>query len=251
MEDAERSKLPDALAGVKKSFDDKFYAQAADTLELEAKKPGITIDYQVLVYGLLGHARHMTNEMPLATQNYRRVLSKWGPFYKAGKQLAEGTPEEKHRYLLGMEAFGESLFFLAEQKRTKLDDVIAPSFDLEDTPAMVKVFVDGKFAGYLGSASKVISGAQKEYDKVLGLKPEPPKRWAAAAHSRVGAMYGTVVEAARAITVKAENRGPLDEKVAPFLEKAKVAYRACQQAASGAEATVFSKSCDAWLKAHP
>lgn len=251
LEDAERSKLPDSLAEVKKAFEEKFYSQAADLLEKEAKKPGITVDYQVLVYALLGHARHMTHEMPLATQNYRRVLSKWGPFNKLGKKLSKGSPEEKHRYVLGMEAFGEALFFLAERKRTKLDDIHAPSFDQEDTPAMVKMFADGKMAGFLARCEQVIKGAKKEYQKVLDLKPEPPKRWAVATHSRIGAMYGTCVEGLRSITVKKENRKPIDDRVAPFLARAKEAYRSCQSAAQGAEPTVFSKSCDAWLKAHP
>jgi hypothetical protein len=251
MEDAERSKLPGSLDEVKKSFDEKFYAQGADLLEKEAKKPGITVDYQVLVYALLGHARHMTNELPLATQSYRRVLSKWGPFNKLGKKLSKGTPEEKHRYVLGMEAFGEALFFLAEQKRTRLEDITAPSFDKDDTPEMVKMFAKGKVAGYLASCEQIIKGAKKKYQKVLDLKPEPPKRWAVATHSRIGAMYGTCVEGLRAITVKKENRKPIDDKMAPFLAKAKEAYRACQSAAQGAEPTVFSKSCANWLKANP
>jgi hypothetical protein len=136
-------------------------------------------------------------------------------------------------------------------KRSKLEDVTGPSFDREDTPAMVKMFVDGKLAGYLGSSERVINTAKREYGKVLALKPEPPQRWAVATHSRMGAMYATVVENARALTIKKENRGPLDERVAPFLAKAKASYQACTQAATGADATGFSKSCEAWLKANP
>jgi hypothetical protein len=236
---------------VTKAFNEKFYSQAADLLEVEVKKKGGGVEYEVLVRALLGHARHMTSELPLAKNHYRRVLAKWGPFYKAGRKLSKGTPDEQKRYQLGLEAFGESLPFLAEQKRAKLDDVASPSFDKEDTPAMVKMFVDGKLAGYLGRCERVINTAKREYDKVLALKPEPPPRWAVATHSRMGAMYATVVESARELTVKKENRGPIDEKMASFLSKAKASYQACTKAAAGADATVFSKSCDAWLKANP
>ncbi len=249
LEDAERSELPTSLAAVKKSFDEKFYSDAADLLEVEAKKNG-PVEYEVLVYALLGHARNMTNEVPVATRNYRRVLAKWGPFYKAGRKLSKGTPEEKKRYNLGLEAFGESLFFLAERKRIKLDDLLVPSYEKEDTPAMAKAFADGKLAGYLARSATVIKAAQREFDKVLNLRPVPPKRWAVAAHSRVGAMYGIVAENVRNVNVKKENRKPIDDKGAPFLARAKEAYQACKNAA-GAEATSFSKSCDDWLKAHP
>lgn len=251
LEDAERSPLPDSLAEVKKAFDEKFYSQAADLLEAEAKKRGAGVEHEVLVFALLGHARHMTNEIPLAVSNYRRVLAKWGPFYNAGRKLSTGTPEEQKRYQLGLEAFGEALFFLAEQKRLKQDEVVAPSFDQEDTPAMVKVFVDGKLAGHLARSSKVINTAKKEFDKVLALKPEPPQRWVVATHSRLGAMYATVVESVREQNVSKPNRGPLDEKAAPYLANAKESYQACVKAAAGAEATIFSKSCEAWLKANP
>ena len=64
-------------------------------------------------------------------------------------------------------------------------------------------------------------------------------------------MYATVAQQLRDVNVSKENRGPLDEAAAPWVTKARDAYTACSKAATGGEATIFSKSCNAWLQANP
>ena len=229
-----------------------------------------TPDIQVQTHALLGRAHARTNNPTAAAKEYAVVAA----FYKdepaALKKIdAVGGDDAEKTRRLGkvLMAVGEAYFFAADQRRKQVDRIRFPEYKGPGTRADVLQHINTKVADWIKKKRPAIEETERAYLRILDIKPVPPK-WAIAAGSRVGQMWGKFVAEFRAAPIPKEWRqnGPspygdltwqeirgayleeIDRVSALQKERAKAAYKACLDYSVRYQFfDESSRTCEKWL----
>jgi len=266
--------LPKELAEVAKAMDEKYFSDAITLLTAERKKfkRGGALDAKIVIDTLLARAHLLSGETAAADRRYRKVVAQWGRFNREARKLEK---KSKERYERVMDAFGESLFALGETKREKATDIAFPYYDESSNPADMKSFMDNKAKRWITKVKNAVKRADKEYDRVLSLKPPAPGRWQMAATARKAAMKAWIAEQVRSVPtadawqqtgpsthgtkekplsweqINKEHAERVNGLIGSYLEAAKKGFEECKTlAAKHKRDDAFSKSCAAWLSAN-
>ncbi len=268
------------LAPVMKSFEDKMYFDSVAQLDehlVKARRKQGSIDYRLQTYAMTGQAHAMMGDHDLANRMYRKVLSQWQHPKALARKLQKKFPDDGDaRVARSLDAFGEALFFVAERRRQKLDELETPYNDGGDSPREVATFVKRQVNGWVKKRVRFASSAAKEYNRISTITPGTPQRWVVAAHARKGLMAAQTLESVRNIEAPMswDDKGVSDHKgkdgqpmewskiredyaaqmesiTKPLLESARTHYQACVDTARDANVdNAFVKSCKQWLKAN-
>lgn len=273
-----RPTAPTELSEVAAVFDDKHYFDAVPKLEEhhKASRAG-SIDYQLQTYAMTGFAHAMMGETDLALRSYRRVLSKWQHPKSLASKLRRTFPDDADvRIERSMAAFGEALFFMAERKRKRLEEVSFPYNDVGDEPEHVAKFYKTLVKRWLRQREQRTRAAVSAYQRIDKITPEPPLRWVSASHARQGLMYAQTLQLLRDDRVpslweeegESTYTGPagapltwqqirrahaerVDALMKPLLEKARASFQACVDVAAGGDIdNPMVRECKRWLKAN-
>lgn len=239
-----------------------------------------TIDVQIQAHALLARVNDKSGGSGKAKSEYDRVRASWkdpdatiAKIREVSKAAGEGEAQMQRRIGKTLEAVGEAYFFFAEEKKAAVDKIAFPEYKGSGERKDVEQFVTTKVADWQKKKRSAIEEADKEYQKILGLLPEPPPRWVIAAGARVGQMKGKFVAEFRAAPIPKEwkQNGPspigdllweeirgayyakLDEVSEPDKQAAKAAYKDClERSVKFQYFDEFSRSCEAWLsKTYP
>ena len=239
-----------------------------------------TIDVQLQAHAMLGRTYEKLNNRTQARTEYDKVRSSWKDpkaIEKRVRDLAatsgEGEAQVNRRIGKMLQAVGEATFFFAEEKKLAVDKIAFPEYKGSGEKKDVEEFVNKKVADWQKKKRAAIEEADKEYQKILGLEPEPPPRWVIAAGSRVGQMKGKFVAEFRAAPIPNDwkKNGPspygdllweeirgayyakLDDVSEPDKLAAKAAYKLCLDLSVKHQYfDEYSRTCESWLsKTYP
>jgi tetratricopeptide (TPR) repeat protein len=235
-------------------------------------------DIQVQGHATLARAMmHMKGGQAQAKGEYAKVRALWKDGNEATAKINEaykGESEEQRAHRLGkvLDAVGESLFYVAEdRKHDKVDSIPFPAYKGPGTKDDIKKYMDKTLMPWVQKKQAAIEETDKEYQKITELQPVPPPRWVIASASRAGLMWGEFVDDFRKAPypkdwdkkgyvpgtgdqltwreVKANYLEHLDEASEPIKkEKAKPALRRClDDSVKYQYFDEFSRDCEKWL----
>ncbi len=184
--------------------------------------------------------------------------------------LGGDEPAKLQRMGRALNAAGEALFYVAEEKRLEADKEKAPEYKGAGKKEDVLKHINTKVATWMKTKRAKIEEAEKAYTAILSLQPVPPPRWVIDAGARVGQMWGKFTAEFRSTPVPKEWKqvGPIpaapnmtwedlknayyeaiDEASEPMKTRARAAFTSCQSMSRKfAYADDLSKSCDTWLE---
>jgi tetratricopeptide (TPR) repeat protein len=234
-------------------------------------------DIQVQAHATLARAMlHMRGQGQAKTE-YARVRALWGDGSQAQAKIhdaykGEGEDQVAHRLGKALDAVGEALFYVAEdRKHDKVDSIPFPAYKGPGTKDDIKKYMDKTLMPWVQKKQAAIEDADKEYQKITELQPVPPPRWVIAAASRAGLMWGDFVDDFRRAPypkdwdkkgfvpgtgdtlswreVKANYLEHLDEASEPIkVSKAKPALRRClDNSVKYQYFDEYSRDCEKWL----
>ncbi|MFO0549539.1 MAG: tetratricopeptide repeat protein [Polyangiaceae bacterium] len=231
------------------------------------------LDVRVQAHALFARALEGLGEHSKAREEYDRVRVAWSnPQASVDRIMKEldSEPESSRLRRLGkaVEAVGEALFFFAEEKKDSVDKIVFPVYKGSGEHDDVQAFVNSKLADWQKKKRAAIEAADREYQKVLAIMPEPPPRWVIAAAARVGQMKGKFVAEFRAAPIPKDwlQNGPspygnllweeirgayygaIDLASEPDKQAAKAAYVEClERSVKFQYFDAYSRGCEAWL----
>jgi len=222
-------------------------------------------DIQVQAHATLGRAYTKTKADLGAKQEYAKVRALWANPGDAVKKINDAYPAEDDgqkakRLGKALNAVGEAYFYAAEgQKRANVDPVKFPEYHGPGTKDDVLKHINTKVRDWLGKKRPAIEKVEVEYKKIVDLQPDAPPKWVIAAGSRVGLMWGDLVDDFRKAPIPeswkkdAEIRGvyydALDAQSEPIkVQKAKPALVTClAYSVKFQYFDEFSRNCEVWL----
>ncbi len=253
------------------------WAAARKSLDRDIGKidKSATIDVQIQAHALLARVNDKSGGGAKARTEYEKVRSSWNDpaatiakIQEVSKAAGEGDAQAQRRIGKTLEAVGEAYFFFGEEKKAAVDKIVFPEYKGSGEKKDVEQFVNTKVSDWQKKKRAAIEAADKEYQKILTLQPEPPPRWVIAAGARVGQMKGKFVAEFRAAPIPKDwkQNGPspygdllweeirgayyakLDEVSEPDKQAAKGAYKDClDRSVKFQYFDEFSRSCEAWL----
>jgi tetratricopeptide (TPR) repeat protein len=234
-------------------------------------------DIQVQAHATLARAMmHLKSQGP-AKAEYAKVRALWGDGSQAQAKIhdaykSEGEDQSAHRLGKALDAVGEAMFFVAEDKtHEKVDAIAFPVYKGPGTKDDIKKYMDKSLMPWVQKKQAAIEDVDKEYQKITELQPVPPPRWVIAAASRAGLMWGNFVDDFRRAPypkdwdkkgfvpgtgdtlswreVKANYLEHLDEASEPIKrERAKPALKRClDDSVKYQYFDEFSRDCEKWL----
>ncbi|MFT3775699.1 MAG: hypothetical protein QM820_60910 [Minicystis sp.] len=230
-----------------------------------------TIDIQIQAHAVLGRVFLRSGSESGAAAEYAKARSLYkDPAAIQAKLAAAGEDEAQTNRRLAklLTAVGEAIFFSAEQKRKAVDNIHFPEYKGSGLRADVEAHIKTKVADWMKKKRPAIEEAEREYLKVVELKPAPPPRWVIAAGARVGQMWGKFVAEFRAAPIPKEWKksgpspygdltweeirlayiGGIDEASEPDRKRAKAAYQTCLEYSSKYQYfDEYSRTCEVWL----
>lgn len=239
-----------------------------------------TIDVKIQAHALLARINDAIGGKTKARSEYDKVRASWkdpaatiAKIQEVSKGLGEGEAQAARRVGKTLEAVGEAYFFFAEEKKAAVDRINFPEYKGSGEKKDVEDFVNKRVADWQKKKRAAITEADKEYQKILTLQPEPPPRWVIAAGSRVGQMKGKFVAEFRAAPIPKDWKqngpspygdllweeirgayyGKLDEVSEPDKLAAKAAYKDClDRSVKFQYFDEYSRTCEQWLsKTYP
>ena len=232
-------------------------------------------DVKMAAHALLARTCQSENDAKCATAHYQTVRDQWKDPAAAQKSLDAlgGTDLEKIRRLgRALTALGESLYYVAEEKRLAAEALKMPEYTGSAKLDLVKKHIQTKVSPWLTSRRAKIEEAEKEYAKILSIQPVPPPRWTIDAAARVGQMWGNFASQFRAVPIPKEWAGTgkiggtevdretirdayyaaLDEASEPILTRARASFTTCQSMSKKFTYTDdLTATCETWLNKHP
>ncbi|MEZ4222274.1 MAG: hypothetical protein R3B13_15160 [Polyangiaceae bacterium] len=149
------------------------------------------IEDRMLAHAILGRAYVARRAFKQARAEYDRVLADWTDPDARVKEMLGGEPSNAARVgrvQQALDAAGEALFQRAEEKRRAAVALRAPFFPGPDTDDAVQRFITTKAKVWIDKRRKLIEDAQKEYHKVVELRPTPPPSWVVASAAQTAEM---------------------------------------------------------------
>ena len=222
-----------------------------------------TLDVQAQAHAMLGRAYVELNMEGQARGEYGRVIGLWKDPGKASAAIGaiKGEDEAGKQRRLGraLESVGEALFFFAEEnKKKQVDTLKMPQYKGQKDRASITKHIQTSVKAWYEKKRDVIKKVSEDYKKIVDLQPVPPPRWAIAAGSRVGEMWGKFVDDFRSAPIPKEwakdyeirtaYYGALDDASEPFKRQAKGAYELClDYSVKYQYFDEFSRACELWL----
>lgn len=243
--DKARAALVDAMGLFDKSAAPDIQAQAHATLARAYSK-------------MKGGEKQASSELAKVRaiwSNPRAALEKINASYPG-----EDEGQRLRRLARALTAVGEAYFAAAEErKQREVDTLDFPAYAGHGTEDDVRVHIDTKVESWLQKKSSAIENVAVDYGKVVDLKPEAPPRWVIAARSRVGLLWGSLVDQAHAAPLPMSLRtnaklrgiyyGALDDKIQRIKDrKARPALVACL--GDSVKLRYFdahARDCELWL----
>jgi tetratricopeptide (TPR) repeat protein len=229
------------------------------------------LDVKMAAHALLGRACGSLGDAKCAADHYKIVQAAWKDPAAAVKGLDAAGGDDKaklERQRRALDAVGEALFHAAEEKRLATEKEKFPEYKGKGDKDSFTKHITTKVAAWVKARQARIEEADKAYSAVAQIQPLPPPRWVVASGARVGQMWGKFVAEFRAAPIPKDwtGTGPiagtnitkeeiraayyatLDEASAPQRERARAAYKTCQELAlKFGVKDDYSKACDAWL----
>ena len=217
-----------------------------------------TLDVQVQAHALLGRTYIRMKVDKNAQGEYKKVQDLWRNPDEASKKILADTEGGPRRIGKALTAVGEAFFYFAEKEKKKVDGIKFPDYKGPADKDSVLKHISGKVKDWLLKKKGAIELAEKEYLKVVELKPEPPPRWVIAAGARVGGMWGEFVREFRAAPIPADMKkddelrntyyNALDSASEPQKQRAKAAFETClKYSVTYQYFDEYSRSCEVWL----
>ncbi|MBS2011650.1 MAG: tetratricopeptide repeat protein [Deltaproteobacteria bacterium] len=221
-------------------------------------------DIQVQAHATHARALAKLGKVAEAQREYTRVRSLWTDPASAEAKIRAAYPGEddaqKDRRLgRALDAVGEALFFLADQRRiAEVEPIKFPEYRGAGDKASVKAHIETKVKEWLQKKRAAIEKVEPEYAKILALEPAPPPKWIIAAGSRSGLMWSDFVDDFRRSPIPRAWKGTelehvyydeIDRKSEPFKANlAKPALKKCLDLSTKHQySDAFSRSCELWL----
>ncbi len=221
------------------------------------------IDVRIQAHALLGRAYANSKNAAAAKAEYARVGDLWRDPVAGKKKIddtyaAEDDGQRTKRLAKVLNAVGEALFFAADQtKQAEVDPLRFPVYSGSGSTADVKRHIDTKVKEWLERKMAAITKVEREYAQIMAIQPVAPPRWVIAAGSRVGLMWGDLVDDFRKAPVPKDWDHELRERYIVGLreksepikaERAKPALVACLS--YSVRYQLFddsSRACETWL----
>jgi tetratricopeptide (TPR) repeat protein len=159
------------------------------------------LDVKIQAHALLGRCYANARRNGQADREYSRVIASWKDpnAMKSKLDSLGGSQAQKLRRLAKvLTAVGEALYHYADKKRKKAESYKFPVYKGSGERAEVMKHINTKVKDWMKKKQPAIQEAEKEYLKIVQLKPAPPPRWVIAAGSGVGHMWGDFVAEFRA-----------------------------------------------------
>lgn len=200
-----------------------------------------------------------------ASSELAKVRSVWSNPRAALERINASYPGEDEGQLLrrlarALTAVGEAYFAAAEERKEReVDPLQFPAYAGRATEDDIRAHMDTKVERWLQKKSSAIDEVTAEYNKVVDLRPEAPPRWVVASRSRVGLLWGSLVDEALAaplplsLRTDAKLRGiyyaALDDKIQRVKDrKARPAVVAClRDSVRLRHFDAHARGCEAWL----
>ncbi len=160
-----------------------------------------TEDIKIQAHGLLGRTYAKQNKTGQADREYGKVRGFWkDPASMKRKLDAIGGSSAQKMRRLGkvLTTVGESYYHFAQKKRAKAEALKFPEYKGKGERKDVQKHIGTKVKTWMEKKQPAIREAEKEYIKIIQLKPEPPPIWVIKAGGAVGAMWGGFVADFRA-----------------------------------------------------
>ena len=241
-----------------------------------AAGPGGSPAVLLIAHALLARTCTHLGDDACASAEVAEVSSLWAQPDTWQRLDALGGDDRAKRRRLGsaLLAVGEAHFLAAERKRAAADRVVRPIYRGAGDRRDVLKFINTRVVAWVKAKRSAIEDAERAYRQALEMRPVSPPRWAIAASARIGALWAAyadeflasapvprewradgVVPGTTDLTyaeLRREYTGKLAESIAPQIERARAAFRQCSEL--GAEVHIsdaHTRTCDAWLAAHP
>ena len=182
-----------------------YYAEHDDWRNAERNLAGAVMrqvdqhaqpEIQLQAHALLGKVYMKMDREGQADGEYRKVVASWDPSkVQRAINSGEGTQAQKDRRLgKALEAVGEGLYHFAQKKRKQAESMAFPTYAGSGERKEVEKFIQTKVKDWMNKKQPAIVEAEKEYIKIIELKPTPPPKWVIKAGSAVGQMWGRFVQ---------------------------------------------------------
>lgn len=221
-------------------------------------------DIQLQAHATYGRALAKLNKQGEAHREYAKVKALWADPVAAEAKIraayaAEDDAQKERRLGKALEAVGEALFFMADERRiAEVEPIKFPEYKGPGDKASVKAHVETKVKDWLTKKRAAIEKVEPEYVKILELKPAPPPKWIIAAGSRAGLMWSDFVDDFRRSPIPKAWKGTelehvyydeIDRRSEPFKTNlARPALEKCLKLSTKHQySDGFSRSCETWL----
>ncbi|MFO0675670.1 MAG: hypothetical protein U0169_03995 [Polyangiaceae bacterium] len=222
-------------------------------------------DIQVQAHATLGRAYANLKKDGQAKGEYARVRALWQNPGDAVRKIneaygSEDASQKQRRVGKALNAVGEAFFYAAEElKKDNVDKIKFPEYKGSGSKDDVLKHVNTKVKDWLEKKVPAIDKVAVEYKKIVDLQPDAPPKWVIAAGSRVGLMWGDLVDDFRKAPIPVawkkddEIRNiyydALDQRSEPVkVQKAKPALVTClTYSVKFQYFDQFSRSCEEWL----
>ena len=235
--------------------------------------PGAPLDARVGAHALLGRVLASLRDKG-APAEYVKVLEAWRDPDAAVASIraipGEDDGAREARLARALDAQGEALFFGAEALRAKRLERPAKLPDL--SRARTGAEMGKKLAPWFAKRRAELAGVEKEYLRVLEVRPSAPGAWSIRAAARAGSIWADAVDQVRKAPLPKEwsGSGPvpggagltwegvraaylaqIDEAARPMSEAAKTAMKRCVELSRKTRiANASTRVCEAWLDDH-
>ena len=260
----------DAAAEARKGGEAKRARQMLSKVVSEIDVNG-TLDVKMAAHALLGRACQSTGDAKCAAAHYQTVRDLWKDPETAKKAVESAGSDDKDkmkRLARALNAEGEALFYVAEEKRLLAEKAKMPEYTGPGKLDSVATHLRTKVAPWIAERRKRIDDAEKAYVAILQIQPVPPPRWVISAGARVGDMYARFVAQFRQTPVPADWKKDgtipgttmtyeelrkeyytrVDEAAEPYRRQAIGAFKKCQEMSKKYQySDALSKQCDDWL----
>jgi tetratricopeptide (TPR) repeat protein len=230
-----------------------------------------TLATRVSAHAALGRAASNLGDAKSAEKEYAVVRALWKDPDVAVKEILAlgGTEPEQQRTLArALNAVGEALFFVAEQKRSLADAARYPEFKGNPSMARLTDHVKTKLTGWMRTKQPLIEEAERAYLAVLSIAPAPPPRWVIASGFQVGMLWAQYDSDLHALPIAnewksnalvpgttitfAELRRAYEDRVGvndSMKRRAKAAFQTCANySVKFQHVDAYSEGCRRWLE---
>jgi hypothetical protein len=199
------------------------------------------LDERLLAHALLGRSLEARHDHRGAQREYARVVEAWKDPGVAAREITGRAEDEGvalKRVGRALNAVGEALYFAARDKKKLADAARPPVYAGPRTQPAVSKFINTKIRDWMQKRKALVADAQREFLKVIELKPAPPPLWVVASAAEVGQMLASFADDVERVPIPDGVRkdpelyrifrSSLAQALEPQRQAARSAFRTCQ-----------------------